>query len=299
MTRTKKSAIKRRQEQPELGKEECDSRLSSYFPFLFDGRTGQCAWIPVDFEAEKGVHHEVVVISKPVVRYFCKNEFGITTTTAATAYFDNFCEKLLPDYSVDFTDDEFRMMSLKTPFKAFYAKEGCSPVCLRPFFKVVCARAFKDLMAEWRVLYPIQRRRDFFLNKKTAASLGQKYAFRGGLKSTGKIAELSNYEISFEDKKYVPALGVPYWTELYTPMFVRFFDMPTGVNRHVVRGEVGGVGSKVVPGFNPSRTPNMSNPEKIAAKKKRKSEKNAAKKKRKREQAERLTMERIRDDLER
>lgn len=249
---------------PKLGKKECDSRLSSYFPRWFDGKSGRCAWIPVEFEDNNGGHHEVVVISKLVVRVYCKNEFGMKNhTTEAAAYFDNFCENMLPDYSIEFSDDDFRKISLKTPFMAFREKEGSSPVCLRQSFKIVCSRAFKDLMATWRMIHPTRRRVEFFANHEPGT--GQQYALLGGEGSTGKIPELSNYDMPFEEKIHVPAMEVPFWTELYTPMLIRFFDMPRRL-KHVVHGVPS---TKLVRCFGEVSAKVSENIEKAAAKKRK------------------------------
>lgn len=219
---------KRKSPEENSASKEADTLLL-HLPYLFDGRRGKFAWFPVRFVDNSDVTHEVVVVSVPMLQcYFgLQTKFRMPLSTLL-----EFCENALPDYPVEFCDEEFQRMSLQTPFLSFQIGQDNSPECTRWYFKVVCARKFKDLIADSRKLFNRQPRR----LKCDPKGVGSNYAFLGGNNSTGPIPELSGLDISFEDKKLLPALGVPCWVGLYTPMIKKFFSFTC--ERHVVGGIV-------------------------------------------------------------
>lgn len=208
-----------------------ESTLLQHLPFLFDGSRGMLAWIPVEFADNSDVTHEVVTISKPMLQCY----FGLQTKFKMPLWvLEKFCDEAFDDYPVEFSDEEFQRMSLKTPFKAFQMGHDNSPECMRLYFKVVCAQKFKELISDSRKLFGEQPRR---LQCKPTG-IGSGYALLGGSGSTGPIPELSGLDISYEDKKFLPALGTRFWPELYTPIINRFFGIRKDKKKHVVGGMV-------------------------------------------------------------
>lgn len=240
MARTKKAARKKKnlrnsENKPDKNpnpkstdEKDNDATILLHLPYLFDGSRGYLAWIPVEFDDDSNVTHEVVVISIRMLESY----FGMKTKfQMPTSYLNQFLD-FLPDYPVIFSDLEFRKMSLKTPFRGFRMGADDAPECLRRNFKVVEVPKFKSLIVDsMKTLGNPPRRL-----KGRTAYIGTRYAFHGVKNSTGPIPELSGLDISYEDKKYLPAMGVPFWTQLYTPIIKRFFGMEE--DRHVVCGLV-------------------------------------------------------------
>lgn len=225
-----KKSSKKTDKRAWVGSEDFDATILFHLPYLFDGSRGYLAWIPVEFDDDSNVTHEVVVISIRMLESY----FGMKTKfQMPTSYLDKFFD-FLPDYPVIFSDLEFRRMSLKTPFRGFRMGADDAPECLRRDFKVVEVPRFKSLIVDSRKTLTIgnpPRRL-----KGRTAFIGTRYALYGAKDSTGAIPELSGLDISYEDKQHLPAMGVPFWTQLYTPIIKRFFGMQK--DRHVVGGFV-------------------------------------------------------------
>lgn len=197
---------------PEL----CDSHVS-----------GICCWVPVGFENEDEVPQELIVISiQMMVWVYTKLGMDAAEVRSFFTSPSNF-----PRFSDKFQREEFLKIILKTPFRPYAVGRADKPYSMvknEERFVFTTMKAFRSMLDECHERFPGTEK---VVLKKSPERAGQMYAFGAGAptSSPGLFSELGGLELTNEDKRLVPAMGVKWWKDLLTPTVLKFVGSGTEV----------------------------------------------------------------------
>jgi hypothetical protein len=171
----------------------------------FDTVTGLCGWIPVTY-----LNQMVVVISEVFFQNFLS---GYVLQHSIGEYF-----RSLNQVEVDWGSDEGFELVLKTPFFP------CSKMSKR--LHVVDFKSWREclLLGEVgnRTLTPLRIR-----SVESCLSMGQQFADPANTKKRRRTEKKVRkyYTIRADQKPSIPANGVEWWHDLFSPAILDFFSM--------------------------------------------------------------------------
>ncbi|CAN0352999.1 unnamed protein product [Ectocarpus fasciculatus] len=214
-----------------------------FLPLLFNGRTGNNGFCPVDIIDQDGNERDLVIISRATTTRFFVHEAPIMVSEERV-------------WSFFFGKDIKRAQNLEPPcFIEAVLGSGFSVQIVGQYWTwnqcenttnfIACEMQwFKQLLADVRRFFPERPTvRNFPKNRANSnyRSDGHGWGFlhNGKDKSTGCIDKI-RMSLPYTRKMTMPVLGVEWAEEWYTPVVCRMFDIPAerAGKCHVVDGRV-------------------------------------------------------------
>ena len=215
-------------------------------PFLFNGARGVCGWVPVDFTDDAGVEHSIVVISVRMTEF-------IITEMPSKSHLKNSVANLLRSFTrynngARPSMNEFIRIMTRTPFKCYVLGKNGRTFTFKnndENYILVEADYWKGQMKEIVECFPDAVPNIPVPEKKIPMNvMTQRWSLVASSPSdlrTPVIPNLMGKRLTYEQRKYMPACGVPWWKEAYESGASKYFDMPIddveGEDlKHVVNG---------------------------------------------------------------
>lgn len=207
-----------------------------FLPILIDGSKGFAAWMPVH-HTHNGKEEDLVVLSMRLVEFSMKklrvlglvdaSDNEIWNMTIRLGFLERFRREKIGI-------DEFTSILLKTPFKRFNREERNGSITKqnRSQYVIVGAEYFRRIQVDICLMFPdrpLALPPSFF--DIIPRNIGvQRYA------TTAHHADLGR-NLTLQEREECPAMGIPWWREVYRKTCCDFFNMGEGMFQgHIVNG---------------------------------------------------------------
>lgn len=227
-------------------------------PALFNSKTGTCAWVPVEYVDEEGTESCVIVVSLRMLQLLVPKFNPGISKNAIKCCFDS-----LGSANIDIrgasgrcSSGNFESIMTKTPFrtyqvgKSMYIKGNISN------YMILSADYWKGVLGDIERLYPNRKvsGTDITTLPSERVYMTQRFAMKAVSKTdsrTPKIKEFGNKQFSLDERMKMPAMFVPWWSELYNSAVRYFFSIPSECEKFgaIVDGKYVGEQESVIPTF--------------------------------------------------
>ena len=226
-------------------------QIAPILPLLFNGESGICGWVPVNFSDSAGIGHSVVVVAVSMIQYIFsqlpyKGHLAAAVGNFLRANLVRFRGGARPSY------DDFVEIIMRTPFKCYALGNRGKHFAFRQNddnYIITEGTYWSDLMKEISDFFP---EADTSLSLKNftfpVGSMGQCWSLMATSKDddrTPVIDNLRHTRLNFGERMRMPACGVPWWREAYESGAAQYFGMNIvdGVDlKHVIDGKISNTG---------------------------------------------------------
>ena len=235
-----------------FGNTDAEKVIFSLLPIMFDGLSGYCAWIPVDFlerdgegrvvkdaEGKDVVKAKLVVISIPMVDYFVAQSYRYQQFKGEAKRVVS--GKMEHYFKSQPSEEDFCSIMLRTPFNVYSLGTGTktfSRTSNNNQYQIVGMEWFKEFLTKIDQKWP-DRPKTYdseFNGKLPTNCMTHRYSTEVGKKSI-KYNNMRGRVLTQDELRRLPPCGVRWWTDLYEGAVSEFFGIPDEEGfRHVRNG---------------------------------------------------------------